>query len=279
MSDRIAAANKNRRQILIIPAVIGNTLEYIEFTTFIFLAPVIADIFFPKQVPTLAIIFTYLTIVITYLFRPIGGMIFGSIGDRYGRKLVFSFTLLLMAIPSFIIGILPTFAQISYFAPILLVLMRILQGCSMGGEVPGSITYVVEKFRQENYFFYCAILTCGANIGIVIGSQIISLLSQSTSHSFIYSIGWRILFLSGSILAVIGFYVRSSISESDEFINLTITKQINKEPFLVLIKNYSPEIISGIMLCTVVSLITSIFHIFLPSLLVTHYSFKFNRCN
>ncbi|MBP9742266.1 MAG: MFS transporter [Burkholderiales bacterium] len=266
--------NKNSKYKLIASVVVGNTLEYIDFITFIFLAPIIADLFFPKQHPELATMLTYTTIVITYLFRPIGGIIFGNIGDKYGRKTVLGFTILLMAIPSFIIGILPTFKEIGYFAPAILILMRILQGCSIGGEVPGSITYVVENFRHKNYMLHCAMLTCGANIGIVVGSQVVSFLINHTSPVFIYTIGWRIPFLGGGLLAIIGFYIRIFLTESEEFINLRATKKISKVPFFALLKDFNSEIISGILLCMIVSLTTSIFHVFLPGLLVKHYSFR-----
>ena len=266
--------NKNTKIKLIISAVIGNTLEYIDFIVFIFLAPIVANLFFPRQPLTLALTYTYLTIIITYFFRQIGGVIFGSIGDRYGRKSVFSFSLLLMAFPSLIIGLMPTYKDIGYAAPIVLITMRVLQGCSMGGEVPGSVTYIVEKFKQENYFFYCALLTCGANLGISIGSQIISLLTQYTSKSFMCDIGWRISFISGGLLAIMGFYIRTFLTESEEFIKLQINKQTIANPFKILIRKFSPEITGGVLLCMVVSLITSVFYIFLPSLLVTHYSFS-----
>jgi MFS family permease len=266
--------NKNTKIKLIISAVIGNTLEYIDFMIFIFLAPIIANLFFPRQPLTLALTYAYLTILITYFFRPIGGVIFGSIGDRYGRKSVFSFTLLLMAFPSLIIGLMPTYKDIGYAAPVILIAMRVLQGCSMGGEVPGAVTYIVEKFKQENYFFYCALLTCGANIGISIGSQTINLLTQYTSNSFMYNIGWRIFFISGGLLAIMGFYIRIFLTESEEFLKLQINKQTATTPFKILIREFSPEITGGVLLCMVVSLITSVFHIFLPSLLVTHYSFS-----
>ncbi|MFN7095055.1 MAG: MFS transporter, partial [Burkholderiales bacterium] len=227
----------------------------------------------------LAIIFTYLTITISYLLRPVGGLILGHLGDKYGRKSVFTISILLMSVPSFVIGLLPTFNQLGYLATGVLITARILQGFSLGGEVPGSITYIAEKFGRKNYFFFCAWLTFGANIGLSLGSQTLRLLNQYTSPEFMYSIGWRIPFLIGGFLSLVGFYIRKTVRESEQFEQLQQTKELSKAPLLVLIKEFKPQIISGILLCVIVSLTTSIFHVFLPNLLVTYSHFSLNTAS
>ncbi|MDD3266071.1 MAG: MFS transporter [Burkholderiales bacterium] len=269
--------NNATNKKLIIATTIGSIFEIFDFIAFVFLTPILAEVFFPQGLNNKAVWFTYLTIAISYLLRPVGGIILGHLGDKYGRKSVFTISILLMSLPSLVIGLLPTYAQIGYFATALLIIMRILQGFSVGGEVPGSITYIAEKFKSANYFFACAWLTFGANFAVATGSQGIKLLTTYTSPEFMHSIGWRLPFLFGSLLTIIGFYIRRSISESEAYQEIQKQKQINKIPLVELFKNYRYPIISGILLSIIVSLTTSIFHVFLPTLFVTYYHFELSQ--
>lgn len=266
-------SNRSGNFKLILATTIGSIFEIFDFIAFVFLSPILAEIFFPPEMKSKAVFFTYLTITISYLLRPIGGIILGHLGDKYGRKKVFSLSILLMSVPSLLIGIMPTFAQIGYFATIILVLMRVLQGFSVGGEVPGSITYVAEKFKSSNYFFACAWLTFGANLAVSVGSQSIKLLTSYTSSEFMHSVGWRIPFLFGSLLTLVGFYIRKSISESEVYKQIQQQKQHERVPLVELLKNYRFPVISGILLSIIVSLTTSIYHVFLPNLFVTYFHF------
>ena len=259
---------------MIVAVTIGSVFEIFDFLSFVFLSSIIAQLFFPKEIPSLAIVLTYVTISVSYLLRPIGGIILANIGDKYGRKSVFTLSVLLMSIPSLIVGILPTFHQIGYLATILMILARILQGFSVGGEVPGSITYIAEYFKHKNVYFYCAFLTFGANIGVVIAALLINFLNKHTTHEFMYTYGWRIPFLLGSLLTILGFYIRKSLKESQSFKILQQHKQISKVPFFTLLAKYKPQVIMGILLCLVVSVMTSVFHVFLPNLFITY--FKIN---
>lgn len=258
---------------LIIATTIGSIFEIFDFISFVFLSPVLAELFFPTTMKSKALWFTYLTIAISYLLRPVGGIILGHLGDKYGRKSVFSISILLMSLPSLFIGLLPTYAQIGYFATALLIIARILQGFSLGGEVPGSIAYIAEKFKTRNYFLACAWLTFGANFAVATGSQGIKLLTEFMSHDFLYSYGWRLPFLFGSLLTIIGFYIRKSISESEAYREIRAHKQIDLIPLLTLLKDYRYPVLSGILLSIIVSLTTSIFHVYLPNLFVTYFNF------
>jgi MFS family permease len=262
---------------MIIASAIGSGFELFDFLSFVFLSSIIAKIFFPPEIQSFAIVFTYLTITISYLFRPIGGLILAHIGDKYGRKFSFTFSILLMSIPSFVISILPTFHSIGYFATALIIIARIFQGFSLGGEVPGSITYIAEKFKNKNYYFYCAWLTFGANFGLAIGSQFIHILNENTSPEFMLSIGWRIPFFVGGFLTILGFYIRYSLSETKEFKDLQHNKKISKIPLLTLLKEYKQQVVCAFFLCVIVSLTTSIFHVFLPNLFTNYYKLSINN--
>jgi MFS family permease len=262
--------NKN----IIASSTIGSIFEVFDFIVFALFSTIIADLFFPKYVSHMSLLFTYLTITMTYLLRPIGGVILGHLGDKYGRKTIFSVSILLMAIPSFIIGILPTYNQIGYLATFLLVITRFLQGISFGGEVPGSITFIAEKFKHKNYFYYCAWITFGANIGVSFASISIYFLLHYTTHDFLYSYGWRIPFLFGSLLAIVGFYIRRYLSETEAYMELQQAKKLSTMPLAILFKDFKLNIICAIMLAIVGSILTSIFHIFMPSLLTKYYNFN-----
>lgn len=268
---------KTEKQKMLIATTIGSMLEIFDFLTFIFLSSIIAKVFFPTNTHGLNILFTYITITISYLLRPIGGMVLGSLGDKFGRKSVFALSILLMSVPSFLISILPTFHQIGYTATVLLIIFRIMQGFSLGGEVPGSITYIKEKFHDKNYFLATAWLTFGANLGVVLAAKLIELLTHSLSPAMMLSIGYRIPFFFGGFLSIVGFYIRQSVTESNEFKQLQKTKHLNKSPLITLIQNFKIEILSGIILAVIVSLVTSIFHVILPNLLVSYFNYHLNN--
>jgi MHS family proline/betaine transporter-like MFS transporter len=259
--------NHNAASKLLIATTIGSIFEIFDFITFVFLTPVLADVFFPYLLESKALWLTYLTITISYLLRPLGGMILGHLGDKYGRKKVFTLCLLLMSLPSLLIAFLPTYRQIGYFAPSLLICLRLCQGFSLGGEVPGSITYIAEKFKPNNYILACAWLTFGANIAVAGGSQLIYWLGHWLGAAAMHDYGWRIPFLCGSLLTVVGIYIRRSITESEAYQQLNQYQQVDKLPLTELLTNFRAPLIRGILLATIVSLSTSIFHVFLPNLL------------
>lgn len=247
---------------------IGNIFEMFDFFIFVFLSSIIARLFFPDNVGGLSLVYTYLTITISYLLRPIGGVILGNLGDRYGRKSVFTVSILCTAIPSVIIGILPTYHQIGYLATFILILSRIFQGFSSGAELPGAITFIAEKYSKKNYYYYCAWIPFGANLSIAVGSLLIKLMTNSMSQSFLYSYGWRIPFLFGGLLAVAGFYIRKQIAETSQFETLKSQQKLQKIPVVNLVSCHKLALVLGTFLALIVSQVTSVFHLFLPNLFI-----------
>jgi MFS family permease len=254
---------------LIIASCIGSIFEFFDFLSFVFLSPILANLFFPQH----GIVFAYLTITVSYLARPLGGILFGHMSDKYGRKTVFILTIFLMAMPSLIIGMLPVYQQVGMIAPILLVVVRFIQGVSLGAEFPNAVIYIVEKFKDRNYFFYSSWLVFGANIGITCGLLLVHFLTKYTTPEFMNTLGWRIPFIIGGLLAVVGLYIRKSFTESPEFQEVKLKNKSSRVPFLFLLKHYKFQTFCGVWLFLLVSLFTSIFHIFLPSILVNNYNF------
>jgi MFS family permease len=250
---------------------IGSMLEIFDFVSFVFLSSIIAELFFPQDLHGLNILFTYVTISVSYLLRPIGGVVMGSLGDRFGRKSVFLLSILLMSVPSFLISILPTYKQIGIAATVMLITLRVLQGFSLGGEVPGSITYIKEKFKDKNYFLCTAWLTFGANLGVFFAAKLIDFLTHHLKRGFMLELGFRIPFLLGGVLSVVGFYIRNSVTESEEFKVLQLNKKITHSPIKILMVNYKSNIVVGFVFALLVSVMTSLFHIILPNLLVNYF--------
>ncbi|MCX8481438.1 MAG: MFS transporter, partial [Sediminibacterium sp.] len=265
--------NKDDRFVLA-ATIIGGAFEYFDFFCFIFLAPIISQLFFPKTSTYLPILFLYLTISASYLARPLGGIIFGHIADKYGRKISLLLSITLMVIPALIISVLPTYATIGISATIVLVISRVMQGLSMGNEYPSSITYISEKFKQQNRFLYFAFILFASDLSIGCGALLIHLAIKHLSPEFMQSIGWRIPFMFASILALIGVYLRKKAQETPIFMALMASKHIFTVPLHNLIKNYKISIAFGVIVGMIFFLLTSIFHIFLPSFLVTFYHLK-----
>jgi MHS family proline/betaine transporter-like MFS transporter len=152
--------------------IIGNILELYDFTVFAFFAPIISNLFFPKQDPLVALIATFSVFAIGYCMRPIGGIIFGHIGDRVGRKPALLISITIMSLATILIGCLPTYRQLGVTAALLLVFLRLLQGLAAGGELAGSIVYTLEQAPPNRRGFYSSWTTAGAITGVLLGSLV-----------------------------------------------------------------------------------------------------------
>lgn len=171
-------------------SVCGNGLEWYDFAVYGFMAPFLADVFFPSNVPTTGLIASFGAFAAGYLMRPIGGMLFGHFGDKLGRKKMLVLSVELMAIPTFLVGCLPTYATAGVLAPILLVLMRMVQGVSVGGELPGSVIYQVESAARGRKGLAGSWVSVGAMIGVLSGSACAALLTNLLTEPQMTSWGW-----------------------------------------------------------------------------------------
>lgn len=213
---------------------------------------------------------TFLTFSVGYLMRPIGGVILGHFGDKYGRKKIFTLSVFIMAISTFLIGLIPSFQQIGIMAPIILIILRLLQGFSVGGEIPGAITYVSESI-PERKGYACGLLFFGLINGIVLGSVVSAILSSVLTNTQILHWGWRIPFLLGGILGVVGYFLRKGFQESAVF--QSIENKVVKYPFIDLMKNQPLILICGILLVALGACVTALMFLFTPAFLskILHY--------
>ncbi|MDJ1182046.1 MFS transporter [Roseofilum casamattae] len=202
---------------VILAGVVGNVIEWYDFALYGYLAPVISLLFFPNNNELVSLIETYGVFAAGFIMRPIGAGIFGYIGDRVSRRTELFISVILMAIPTFMLGLLPTYKQIGIAAPIILILLRLVQGLSVGGEFTGSVTYVAETAPQTRRGFATSFVNVGSTVGLLLGLGIVTLITHLLSDANMYAWGWRIPFLLGGILGVTGLYIRSGLPDSEVF--------------------------------------------------------------
>ncbi len=255
---------------LIFLTALGSCLELFDFISFIFLSPILAKVFFPLQTGSQGLLYTFIIFFAGYFFRPIGGLILAHFGDRYGRKNIFILTLVLMSFPSLIIACLPSPQKLGWVAVFILALMRIAQGISLGGEVAGSITYVVEFVSSKWQTLACSVISSAANIGVILAALFIAALNQNLSLLDMQDFGWRLPFLIGALLGLLAFYLRKNFIETPVFLEIKKRRQLAKLPVLVVLKDHLLSVLFGSSLTLIVANATSTFHLFFPTYL-RHY--------
>src|SRR5262249_40206209 len=187
---------------LIIAGTAGNVMEWYDFAVYGYFAAMIGRHFFPSDDPATSLIAAFGVFAAGFLMRPLGGVVFGHIGDRIGRKAALTISVLAMAIPTFLIGVLPGHAVLGPAAPLLLVILRMVQGLSVGGEYTTSIVFLVEGAGKNNHGFAGSWSGFGAVGGILLGSAIGALVTSTLSTEAIHSWGWRLPFLAGLAVGV-----------------------------------------------------------------------------
>lgn len=230
------------------PSLIGNVLEWYDFALYGYFAPVISPLFFPADNPFLSLITTFAVFAIGFLMRPLGAAIFGYYGDRYGRKNALAAAILLMAIPTTLIGCLPTHQQIGISAGLLLTLFRLLQGLAVGGEFTGSIVYIIEHAAANRRGFYGSLAMASAFTGLVLGSGVAALVGFVAGDTDYETWVWRIPFLLSILLGAVGLYLRIGMPESPVFEAMKERQQLSKAPVTETFKKHYRKMFSSIIL-------------------------------
>lgn len=230
-----------------ISSFLGTFLEFYDYTLFGFLAVIIGPLFFPSSDTTTTLLYYFAVFGIGFLMRPLGAWFWGMIGDKYiGRRNTIIITILLMGIVSVGMGLLPTYSEIGIWATVALVSFRLLQGFSLGGEFGGGITLTAELAPKERRGFFVGIAQL-AQAGILT-TGLLYVFTSIMSKAAFQSYGWRILFIIGVIIAVVGFYIRTSIVEPKEFTEIKQQKKTAKVPISVLVLKYPKQFLLGIFL-------------------------------
>ena len=197
---------------------LGGVLEFYDFIIFIYFARTIGALFFPPSMPEwLSQLQTFCIFAAGYLVRPVGGIIMAHFGDTRGRKKMFTLSIFLMAVPTLFIGLMPTYADIGIYAPLLLLLFRMLQGAAIGGEVPGAWVFVSEHVPAKYISFACAALTAGLTGGIFLGAMVALAINTFYSPTELLSFGWRIPFIAGGVFGIVAVMLRQWLHETPVF--------------------------------------------------------------
>jgi len=208
---------------------LGGALEFYDFVVFVFLAQPLSELFFPKNTaPWLAQAQVYGIFAAGYLARPLGGIVMAHFGDRSGRKRMFTLSVFLMALPTLAIGLLPGHAQVGMLAPLLLLLLRVVQGIAVGGEVPGAWVFVAEHAPARRVGFACGSLTAGLTVGILIGSLLAAALNARIDHAQLLAWGWRVPFLLGGVFGFLAVWLRRWLDETPVFVELREHRQLSR---------------------------------------------------
>src|SRR4051812_23098637 len=215
------ASAQSRRAVT--AAVIGNVLEWYDFAVYAYVATIIARKFFPAQDEVSALLATFLTFGLGFVARPIGGIVIGRMGDTRGRKAALLLTIFLMALGTVMIGILPTYSSIGFFAPLLLLVARLMQGFSAGGEWGGSTSFIVEWAPNGRRGLFGSFQQMSVVAGLLLGSAFAALLNTVLTPDQMGDWGWRVPFLVGGILGPIGIYMRRTIDETPAYASVKTT--------------------------------------------------------
>jgi MHS family proline/betaine transporter-like MFS transporter len=207
-------------------AVVGNVLEWYDFAVYAFVATIIAKKFFPAQDEVTALLSAFLAYGLGFVARPLGGIIIGRLGDTRGRKTALLLTIFLMAAGTVLIGLLPTYETIGVLAPILLVLARLMQGFSAGGEWGGSTAYIVEWAPKGKRGWYGSFQQTSVVAGLLLGSGVAALMNTVVDTATMESWGWRVPFLIGGILGPVGMWMRREIEETPAYQRVQATGEV-----------------------------------------------------
>ncbi|MBA5205515.1 MFS transporter [Pectobacterium aroidearum] len=236
-------------------AALGGALEFYDFIIFVFFAAVIGDLFFPPDIPEwLRQVQTFGIFAAGYLARPLGGIIMAHFGDKSGRKRMFSLSILLMALPTLAMGLLPTYEAIGIAAPLLLLLMRVLQGAAIGGEVPGAWVFVAEHVPRARIGFACGTLTAGLTMGILLGSLIATLLNTVLTPEQMSGGGWRLPFFIGGVFGLVAMYLRRWLQETPIFMEMQAQKKLAEElPLKSVVLDHKRAVVVSMLLTWLLS--------------------------
>lgn len=226
---------------------VGSAMEFYDFAVYGYLASTLAVVFFPRQDDTAALLSTFAVFAAAFLLRPIGGVIFGHIGDRLGRKRVLAFTVLAMATTTFVIGLLPGYATLGVVAPLLLLLLRCTQGMLAGGEIAGAVSYVAEAANPQRRGIMCSTTEMGALAGFLAASGLVAALNALLSADQLADWGWRIPFLLALPAGIVGRYIRSRLEDSPAFERVRQRDAIAKIPLAEALRDY-PAVLKALAL-------------------------------
>ncbi|KRA52241.1 MFS transporter [Pseudoxanthomonas sp. Root65] len=228
---------------------LGGALEFYDFVVFVFFVKALGALFFPPGTePWLAQLQVYGIFAAGYVARPLGGIVMAHFGDRLGRKRMFTLSVFMMSVPTLLIGLLPTHAQVGALAPLLLLAMRLVQGIAVGGEVPGAWVFVAEHVPRHRVGIACATLTAGLTAGILIGSLLAAWINAHYTTEEVQAGIWRAPFLLGGVFGFVAVWLRRWLEETPVFVEMRERKQLARQlPVKQVLAAHRPAVVLSML--------------------------------
>ena len=255
-------------------AALGGALEFYDFIIYVFFAVVIGKLFFPSDMPDwLLQIQVFGIFAAGYLARPLGGIIMAHFGDLLGRKRMFMLSIILMTVPTLAIGLLPVYAVIGIWAPLLLLAFRLMQGAAIGGEVPGAWVFVSEHVPAQHIGFACGVLTAGLTGGILLGSLVAMSINKIYTPAEVLEVGWRVPFIIGGIFGFISVWLRQWLQETPLFKEMQARQALSKElPLKKVLRDHRTSVILTMLMTWLLSAAIVVMILMTPALLQKLYA-------
>jgi MHS family shikimate/dehydroshikimate transporter-like MFS transporter len=267
----MSATDEKAIRRVVVSALIGASIEWYDFFLYGVVAGIVfSKLYFPGSDPVVSTLLAYTTFAVGFVTRPLGGVIFGHFGDKIGRKSMLVITLMIMGVATFLIGLVPTYAQIGIAAPLLLLLLRIAQGIGLGGEWGGAVLMAYEYAPPNQRGFYASLPQIGLAIGLCLASGVVALLSYTLSDAQFLSWGWRVAFVLSALLVFIGMWIRLNVMETPEFQAVKATNAATHIPFFDLLKRYPGNIAKGMAARCIDGVFFNVFGVFSISYLTNN---------
>jgi MFS transporter, MHS family, proline/betaine transporter len=266
-ADAAVTESRMRRRV-VLASVLGNGLEWFDFVSYGYFASIIAKVFFPAD-SNLSLMLTYATFAVGFVVRPIGGILLGAYADRYGRRRALSLLIVMMAFGTLTLGLTPSFATIGIAAPLIVVIGRVVQGISIGGEFASATALLVEHAPANRKMTFGSFQMSSQALGRVLATSIGLFVLLTFTPATVQDGAWRIPFLIGSLIGPFGFYVRYRLSESPEYQQLKESApQVARAPVREVLQRHWLQLICGIGLVIIGTSLTYIWNTYLPTYVV-----------
>lgn len=261
-ADGIVSVSNQQRRRAIVATVIGNGLEWFDFTVYSFFAVIIAKLFFPTGNDLTSLLLAVATFGVGFFMRPVGGILLGIYADRVGRKAALSVTILLMAVGTTMIGLAPTYDSIGLFAPLIIVVARLLQGFSAGGEMGSATAFLTEYAPERERAYYSSWIQASIGVAVLLGAAVGTFVTASLDAAALASWGWRLPFLLGIIIGPVGYYIRNHLEETPTFLE---EKDKTDSPLKEVIRNFPRETSASFSMVILWTVCTYVLLFYMPT--------------
>ncbi|CAM02571.1 MHS family proline/betaine transporter-like MFS transporter [Saccharopolyspora erythraea NRRL 2338] len=245
----VTVVDERKARRAVAAASIGNTMEWFDFGVYSYIAVVIGQVFFPAGNQVAQLLATFATFAVAFVVRPLGGFVFGPLGDRFGRQRILAITMLMMALGTFAIGVIPSYQTIGVWAPVLLLLARLVQGFSTGGEYGGATTFVAEFSPDRRRGYMASWLEFGTLLGYSLGAAVVTVLTALLPPEDLLSWGWRIPFLAAAPLGVIGLYLRFRLEDTPAYSRHAEDEEAEQSTTFAVVPRLLRECLRPMLIC------------------------------